>query len=167
MSSLMVAQHNAAGTTSNHHSLPHFDILQRLGSLVTNSWLVDFWIRMQSGRPILILNHKMVKYNPTWIRNKPIWIGENLLQKATSIQYDWRWLGWCVSKMLHSPTPSYTKVLFRTKANPKIENPPICHLPPIQIAWMLALWEILKCSFLFCRWKRWPMSFRTKPRTLN
>ena len=62
MSSLMVAQHNATGTTGNHHSLPHLDILQRLGSLVTTLDMVDFWIlavigiRMQSGRPILILH---------------------------------------------------------------------------------------------------------------
>ena len=41
MSSLMVAQHNAAGTTGNHHSLPHLDILQRLGSLVTTLDMVD------------------------------------------------------------------------------------------------------------------------------
>ena len=136
MSSLMVAQHNAAGTTGNHHSLPHLDILQRLGSLVTTLDMVDrdpcsrvglFWY--------YILNTKQT--NLDWRKPAPknyihtIWLEilVGVLPKC------------CI--LLHHPTPRFYSEQRQT---PKLKTrqSAICHPSRSPECWHYGkFWSVL------------------------
>lgn len=97
MSSLMVAQHNAAGTTGNHHSLPHLDILQRLGSLVTTlDWLIFGSLQSNKAYSDIIPKKWWNTIQPGY-EDKPTWIGVITAPKS------------------YSPTPSYTKGFIPNK----------------------------------------------------
>ena len=166
MSSLMVAQHNAAGTTGNHHSLPHFDILQRLGSLVTNSWLVDFWIRMQSGRPNydIILKKWWNTIQPGYETNQP---GLEKPAPKSYIYTIWLEMTWLVfSKIQHSPYTILHQGFIPNKGKPQNWKPGnlafATHPDRLNVS-IVGNFEV----FFFLRWKCWLMSCRTKPRTLN